>query len=107
MKRYKQSQIEELAQIVKRDGVIGVPTDTVYGVCARINSVKAYENLVRTKKRPETKPFPIMCADEEQIRSIAMVDERAEKLIRAFMPGPITFILKKKPDLPAYVNNRA
>ena len=105
MKRYKQSEIDELAEILKRDGVISVPTDTVYGVCARMNSVKALDKLVIVKKRPETKLFPVMCADEEQIKSIAIVDEKAEKLIRAFMPGPITLILKKNPQIPDYVSN--
>lgn len=40
IKRYKQTEIEKLAEILKNDGVISVPTDTVYGVCARINSKK-------------------------------------------------------------------
>ena len=40
MKRYKQNEIDELAQILKKDGVISVPTDTVYGICARMNSKK-------------------------------------------------------------------
>ena len=105
IKIYKQNQIDELAEILKNDGVISVPTDTVYGVCARINSIKAYNNLMIAKNRPANKLFPIMCADKEQIKSIAIVDKKAEKLICAFMPGPITLILKKKPELPSYINN--
>ena len=105
MKRYKQNEIDELAKILKNNGVISVPTDTVYGVCARINSVNAYNNLINTKKRPIVKPFPVMCADEKQIKTIAIVDNRAEKLIHAFMPGPITLILLKKTDVPEYVTN--
>lgn len=105
MKRYKQAEINELAEILKKDGVISVPTDTVYGVCARMNSKKAHDNLMKVKKRPIEKNFPIMCADEEQIKSIAIVDEKAEKIIQEFMPGPITLILNKKDDIPAYVNN--
>lgn len=105
MKRYTKIQIDELAEILKNDGVISVPTDTVYGVCACMNSKKAYENLVVTKNRPESKLFPIMCADLEQIKSVAIVNDIAEKLINAFMPGPITLILKSNPDLPKYVNN--
>lgn len=105
IKRYKQTEIEELAEILKKDGVISVPTDTVYGVCARINSKKAHDNLVKTKNRPITKPFPIMCSDKEQIKSIAIVDEKAEKLIKEFMPGPITLILEKRSEVPEYVNN--
>lgn len=105
VKRYKQSEIDELADILKNDGVISVPTDTVYGICARINSLKAHDKLISIKHRPITKLLPIMCADEEQIKSIAIVDRRAEKLIRAFMPGPITLILNKKTGVPEYVNN--
>ena len=86
MKRFKQSETDELAEILKNDGVISVPTDTVYGVCARIKSKNAYNNLVIAKNRPITKPFPVMCANEEQIKSVAIVDEKAEKIIRNFMP---------------------
>ena len=105
IKRYKQNEIDKLADILKNDGVISVPTDTVYGVCARINSVKAHDKLMAVKNRPTTKSFPIMCADEEQIKSIAIVDAKAEKLIRAFMPGPITIVLKKRSNVPSYVSN--
>ncbi len=105
MKRYNESEIDALAEILKNDGVISVPTDTVYGVCARMNSIIAHNKLASIKERPSNKPFPIMCADEEQIRSIAVIDNRAEKLIRAFMPGPLTLILKKNLELPSFVNN--
>ena len=106
MKIYTKNQIEELANILKQDGVISVPTDTVYGICARINSEQAYKNLLKVKKRPNTKYFPIMCSDEEQIKSIAVVDERVEKLIHAIMPGPITLILKKNSNVPNYINTK-
>ena len=105
MKRYKQSEIEEFVTILKSDGVISVPTDTVYGICARINSSKAYLKLVSVKNRPSTKSFPIMCSDIEQIKSIAIIDEKALKLIKAFMPGPITLVLNKRPDVLSYINN--
>lgn len=105
IKRYKQNQIIELANILKDDGVISVPTDTVYGVCARISSKKAHDKLMAVKNRPENKSFPIMCADEEQIRSIAVVNEIAEKLIKTFMPGPITIVLLKNENIPNYVSN--
>lgn len=105
MKIYKQTETSKLAEILKNDGVISVPTDTVYGICARICSKEAHDNLIRTKNRPYNKPFPVMCADEEQIKSIALVNEKAELLIRKFMPGPITLVLPKHPDLSEYINN--
>ena len=46
-----------------------------------------------------------MCANTEQIKSIAIVDEKAEILIKEFMPGPITLILRKKGNLPDYITN--
>ena len=105
MKRYKQSEIEEVANVLKNDGVISVATDTVYGICARINSSKAYLKLVSVKNRPSTKSFPVMCSDIDQIESIAILDENALKLIKAFMPGPITLVLNKRPDVLSYINN--
>ena len=105
IKRYKENDIDELVKILKRDGAISVPTDTVYGICACMNSIKAYNNLVLVKNRPNKKLFPIMCADKEQIKDIAIIDEKTEKLIDALMPGPITLVLKKKLEIPDYVNN--
>ena len=105
MKRYEQNEIEKIATILKNDGIISVPTDTVYGICARTNSRKAYDNLVKVKNRPSTKSFPVLCKDLEQIESIATLDERACKLIKDFMPGPLTLVLKKRPDAFTYINN--
>lgn len=105
MKRFSEDDIEEIVDILKNNGVISVPTDTVYGVCARINSKKAHDNLILVKNRPETKPFPVMCANEEQIKGIAIVNEKAEKIIKSFMPGPITIVLNKKETVPDYVTN--
>ena len=99
MKRYRQNDIDIVIRILKEDGVISVPTDTVYGICARVHSSKAFNKLVEVKNRPSNKNFPVMCSDIEQIKSIGIVDEKTEKLIHAFMPGPITLVLRKKPKL--------
>ena len=105
IKRYKENEINELANLLKNNGIISVPTDTVFGICARINSKIAYHKLIKVKNRPANKSFPVMCANEEQIKTIAIVNETAEKIIKAFMPGPITLVLKKNNVLPEYVTN--
>ena len=105
IKRYKKNEIEKLVKILKNDGVISVPTDTVFGICARINSKIAHDKLITVKNRPIKKSFPVMCASKEQIKSIAIVNDVAEKLIKSFMPGPITLVLKKNKNLPEYVTN--
>ena len=68
IERYKQNEIDKLVQILKNDGVISVPTDTVFGICARINSQIAHDKLIEVKKRPINKAFPVMCANEKQIK---------------------------------------
>ena len=105
IKRYKKNEIENLVKILKNDGVISVPTDTVFGICARINSETAHDKLIAVKNRPIKKSFPVMCANEEQIKNIAIVNDVAKKLIKSFMPRPITLVLKKNKDLPEYVTN--
>ncbi|MBQ3413920.1 MAG: threonylcarbamoyl-AMP synthase [Clostridia bacterium] len=105
IKRYKQTEIDKLVHILKNDGVISIPTDTVYGVCARISTKIAHDKLVAVKNRPANKAFPVMCANMEQIKRIAIVDQKAEKIIKAFMPGPITLVLKKNEELADYVTN--
>ena len=84
MRRYKQSEIDEVSKILKNNGVISVSTDTVYGLCASSNSRKAYDKLISIKNRPDTKPFPIMCINETQIKDIAIVNLDTEKLIHAW-----------------------
>ena len=71
MRRFKPEEIQEIIEILKKDGVISVPTDTVYGVCSQVSSHQAEENLRNVKHRPLTKAFPVMCADLEQILEIA------------------------------------
>ena len=105
IKRYKQTEIEKIVQILKNDGIISIPTDTIYGICARINSKVAHDKLIKAKERPIDKSFPVMCKNEEQIKSIAIADQKAEKLIKTFMPGPITIVLRKKEELPNYITN--
>ena len=105
IKRYKTNEINELAHILKNDGVISVPTDTVFGICASIKSQKAYNKLIEIKNRPLNKSFPVMCANEEQIKKIAVVDKTSEKLIKKIMPGPITLVLKKNKSLLSYITN--
>lgn len=54
IKRYKQTEIEKIVQILKNDGIISIPTDTVYGICARINSKVAHDKLIKPKKDQST-----------------------------------------------------
>ena len=104
IKKYKSNEISKLVEILKNDGVIAVPTDTVYGLCANMNSIKVRKKLELIKERLPNKSFPIMCNNIEQIKNIAIITEKIEKLINTFMPGPITLVLKKSKKVPNYIN---
>lgn len=95
MKHFAEDEIEAAAQVLRNDGCIAAATDTVYGVCARL-SEKAQAKLYEVKQRPKSKRFPVMCADYEQLQTIAELNPMAEAVVKRFMPGPMTVILKKK-----------
>ena len=78
--------------------VIIFPTDTVYGIGTPIFDTEGIDRIYEIKKRPRTKPLACLCANLEQINSIAFVDEKAKKLINKFLPGPLTLILNAKDD---------
>ena len=105
MKRYSILETDAMAAVLKEDGVLAVPTDTVYGLCARMNSMEAQANLARAKNRPKEKSFPVMCSSLDQIRSVAKVNKRAERVINTFMPGPLTIVLPVQHDLPSFITN--
>lgn len=79
------------------------PTDTVYGIGADIYNQVAVKNLYLAKRRPFDMALSVAVADRKMMESVAFINETAEKLIDAFLPGPLTIIIKKKPDVPDIV----
>ena len=73
--------------------VIIFPTDTVYGIGAKINDVTAMEKIFEIKERPKEKRLAVLCASLSDIAKIAYVTETAKKLVENFMPGGLTLIL--------------
>ena len=102
MKVLKQNELNVAAKILKDGGLIAFPTETVFGLGVIFDNKSSYDRLISVKRRPPEKPFTLMLSDIEQINEYAYVDERAEKLIKKFMPGQFTIILKAKENLPSY-----
>lgn len=92
--------LEMLAKALKEEKIIFLPTETVFGLAAIAGSPKAYQSLVELKKRPNEKQLPIVVNSYDQIQRICEVSEKQMFLIRNFMPGPLTVILKFKKDSP-------
>ena len=85
--------------------VIAFPTETVMGLGVFYDDFDAYNHLNQIKRRPEDKPYTMMLGDKNDISNYAYVDDRAKKIIDAFMPGPITLLLKSKESVPGYVTH--
>lgn len=106
MKRIAQAKFKDAAKILSKGGLISFPTETVFGFGVVYDDEKAYERLLKVKRRPTEQPFTLMCADRTDIDEFAYVDERARKLINAFFPGQFTIILKAKENLPKWVSSK-
>ncbi len=97
--------IATAAEDVAAGNLIVYPTETVYGIGADIYNQSAIKELFIAKKRPFDMPLSVAVADKKMMEEIAVLDENAEKLIDAFLPGPLTIIIKKKPIVPDIVTS--
>jgi len=86
------------AEVLRDCGLVAVPTETVYGLAARADSDAAVASIYRAKGRPDFNPLIVHVTGLEQAERLAQFDERAEKVARAFWPGPLTLVLPKQPD---------
>ena len=99
----EKSQYKKASKILQNGGLIAFPTETVYGLGVVFDNEQSYERLINVKRRPPEKPFTLMCGSLDDIKKYAYVNELAQKLIDAFMPGQFTIILKAKENLPRWV----
>lgn len=90
---------------LENHGVIAFPTETVMGLAVYYDDFIAYDKLNKIKQRPEDKPYTMMVKSQNEIYKYAVIDEKAQKIIKAFMPGPITLLLPAKEGLPNWVTH--
>lgn len=95
----------QIVEILNRGGVVAFPTDTVYGLAVRYDLKEAILKMKEAKQRPETKPFPMMVSSKAQIERVAVTDVRSQKLIDHWMPGALTLVFKKRPEVDELVTN--
>ena len=83
-------------EILNSDEIIGIPTETVYGLGGKITSQPAIEKIFAEKDRPFFDPLIVHVKDLNQARTVARsIDPISEILARAFWPGSLTLILPK------------
>lgn len=104
MQIFESQEIENNEQIIRdvfeNGGLIIYPTETFYGIGANPFNEEALKKIFSAKEREQTKPIPLIAANENIVESICTVTEFDEKLIRNFWPGPLTLILKVKRRFP-------
>lgn len=82
--------------------IIGIPTDTVYGLAADPFHTGAADRLFRLKGRSRHVELPVLVASEEQALSLCTaVPAEARRLMERYWPGPLTLVLPRRPDLDA------
>ena len=94
----------EAAEILRRGGLLGIPTETVYGLGANALDEAAARKIYEAKGRPSDNPLIAHVADPEDVEALVeYIPENGRKLMEAFWPGPLTMVLQRKRVVPDVV----
>ncbi len=97
--------LRQAGALLRAGEVVGMPTETVYGLAANALNGAAVAKIFLAKGRPQDNPLIVHIADKEQLSTLArMAPESARKLADAFWPGPLTIILPKAACIPDEVS---
>jgi L-threonylcarbamoyladenylate synthase len=96
------SSIAQAAETIAAGGLVGLPTETVYGLAADAANEAAVAKIFTAKGRPSEHPLIVHVADVGGAsRFASQIPEFAQKLMDAFWPGPLTLILPRRPEIAA------
>ena len=94
--------VEEAAAALRKGDIVGLPTDTVYGLAADPWHSGASDRLFLLKGRPRAVELPLLVADIDQALALATsVPDSALRLMERFWPGAMTIVLPRHPDVTA------
>jgi len=92
-----EAHIAQAAQALRDGQLVGLPTETVYGLAANATDDAAVAKIFVAKGRPSDHPLIVHVASQDQVPLFAAhVPDFAQKLLQAFWPGPLTLILPRK-----------
>ena len=92
---------------LRAGGIVGVPTDTLYGLAADPFQQDALQSIFVLKGRPEVKPLAILVASIDQAIGLAMFTDRALDLADEHWPGALTLIVPRLNSTPEWLGHRA
>ena len=95
-----QAVIARAARVIRQGGLVGLPTDTVYGLAADATDDDAVAGVFRAKGRPPDKPLIALVATLAMAEACADFPASARALAEAFWPGPLTLVLPRAADSP-------
>src|SRR5690242_16742478 len=100
--------ISTAVELLKNDGVIILPTDTVYAMACSIGSNKAFQRICRLKDvKPEKANFSFLCSDLSHISEYTLPFSReVYRVMKNSLPGPYTFILQASHSVPAIFRSK-
>ena len=93
---FNSNSTKKIIKILSKNGIIGLPTETVYGLAANAYSKTAIKKVYSAKKRIKRNPLIIHYYDLNRAKKDVILDNKFYKLYKKFSPGPITYIVKKK-----------
>ena len=91
--------LKRLASVLRRGGIVGVPSETVYGLAANAFSDTACAGIFEAKGRPTTDPLIVHLSSARELARVAVPNDTAHLLASAFWPGPLTLVLPKRPEI--------
>ena len=95
--------VRQASQVLAEGGLVAFPTETVYGIGASIYVPEAVERVFEIKGRERRMPLSVAVASFEMMEQVASISEDDLALLRKVLPGPVTVLVKKDPDLPNLV----
>ncbi len=96
--------VDEAVRVLREGGLVGLPTETVYGLAACALDEAAVARIFEAKGRPRTHPLIAHVLDEDDARRLAALwPHVAHRLATAFWPGPLTLVVARALDVPSAV----
>jgi len=92
--------IRQVVDVLLAGGVIVYPTDSTYALGCHIGDKAALERIRRIRQLDSKHNFTLVCSDLSSLASYARVHNSAYRILKAYTPGPYTFILKATPEVP-------
>jgi len=104
IKELDRNKFEKIARNVINGKIIVYPTETCYGLGTNALNKKAVEKIYKIKKEPTKSNIIVIVSDLKTAKKYGFIEKYAKKIIKKFMPGPLTLIVKKKKIFPNITN---